>query len=304
MEEKKRLVAERGVELVADLGTGLFVAIIPINELREQDINARVMDDAKFKRLVSNIQKRGTLESLPYCVFTDKGIEIVSGHHRVKASREAGLEKVPALLDFSGLTRSQIAAKQLAHNAIAGVDDKDTLREIAKLITDVDDMLESAIDKEFFTEQENVFQKLSTMAIDIEWKTVEFLFLDHQLQDLQTLVEKASKSDFAGIADIGQFKLFVDALEKTKRFGNVKAVGAAIHLMVKTCLEQMGETPVGEELISTVTVNSIFGNCAVPNTAAETIESAIEKMKTSGEIDKGKEWRAIEIWAQRYLQRG
>lgn len=304
MEEKKRLVAERGAELVADLGTGLFVAIIPVNELREQDINARIMEDTKFKRLVLNIKKRGTLESLPYCVFTDKDIEIVSGHHRVKASREAGLEKIPVLLDFSGLTRSQIAAKQLAHNAIAGVDDKDTLREIAKLITDVDDMLESSIDKEFFAEQKNVFQKLSTMAIDIEWKTIEFLFLNHQLQDLKTLAEKVSKSDFIGIADIEQFKPFVDALESTKKFGNVKAVGAAIHLMIKSCLEQLGENPMGEELIDTVTINSFLGRGAVPKASANTITKAIEKMESSGEIEKGKEWRAIEIWAQQYLQRG
>ena len=34
-----------------------------------------------------------------------------------------------------------MAAKQLAHNAISGFDDQSTLKEIAKMIDDVDDML-------------------------------------------------------------------------------------------------------------------------------------------------------------------
>lgn len=218
LEEAKRILAERGVELVADLGTNIYVAQVPINELREQDINARIMDDGKFKQLVNNIKKRGMVESLPFCALTDKGIEIVSGHHRVKASREAGIKQLPVLLDISGLNRSQIAAKQLAHNAIAGIDDQNTLREIAKIITDVDDMLESAIDKDIFKEQSAEIEKLATPAIDIEWKTVQFTFLSHQLKDLQKLCEKVQGVEVEGVADIALFKPFVDALEKTQKF--------------------------------------------------------------------------------------
>lgn len=44
-------------------------------------------------------------------------------------------------------SRSKIAAKQLAHNAISGFDDDSTLREIVKMIDDVDDMIESFVGK-------------------------------------------------------------------------------------------------------------------------------------------------------------
>ena len=53
------------------------------------------------------------------------------------------MKEIIAIVDVSGLSRSKIAAKQLAHNAISGFDDDSTLREIVKMIDDVDDMIES-----------------------------------------------------------------------------------------------------------------------------------------------------------------
>lgn len=301
MEQSKEILIQKGVEILADLGTGLFVALVPVNEFREQDINARIMDDSKFKRLVANIEKRGTLESLPYCTLTDRGIEIVSGHHRIKASRAAGIEKVPTLVDLSNLSRSQIAAKQIAHNALAGVDDENTLKEIAKLITDVDDMLESALDNDFFKEQETKIEKLSTIAVDIDWKTVEFLFLNHQIEDLKKLVDNVTPADTVGVASIEQFKPFVDALEKVKKFNNVKAVGTAINMMIKAALESIGETPVGEEKMDCVTIGSIIGQSAIPKESAATIKAAFDDLIKKGVIEKKQEWRALEMWAAEYL---
>ena len=49
------------------------------------------------------------------------------------------LTELFVILDTTGLRRSQVAAKQLAHNAISGFDDQSTLKEIAKMIDDVDD---------------------------------------------------------------------------------------------------------------------------------------------------------------------
>ena len=301
MEEAKRSLEERGVKFVTDLGTSLYVAIVPINELREQDINARVMEDAKFKQLVNNIRKRGTVESLPFCAYTEKGIEIVSGHHRVKASREAGIKNLPVLLDMSGLNRSQIAAKQLAHNAIAGIDDQNTLREIAKIITDVDDMLESAMDKDIFKEQRAEIERLSTPAVEIDWKTVQFTFLPHQVKDLQKLIDKTQNVEVEGVASIEQFKPFVEALEKTQKFENVKAVGTAIHFMTKAALEQFGEKAEGDEDMEYVHLAKVFGGSAVPKEYADIMQEAVKMMEKNGEISGKKKWEAIAAWAAMYL---
>ena len=104
-------------EKLADLGSGLIIARVKVADVREQDINARIMKPEMMKQLTDNIRKRGQLESLPYCALTDK-IEIISGHHRFRAAREAGMKEVIVILDISGLNRSQIAAKQIPHNAI------------------------------------------------------------------------------------------------------------------------------------------------------------------------------------------
>lgn len=300
LEEAKGILEEKGVIIIADLGGGIFVATVPINQLREQDINARVMDEGKFKQLVNNIKKRGQVESLPFCALTSKGIEIISGHHRVKASREAGIKQLPVLLDVSGLNRSQIAAKQLAHNAIAGIDDQNTLREIAKIITDVDDMLESAIDKDIFKEQTAVIEKLATPAVDIEWKTVQFTFLNHQMKDLNKLIEKTADADYEGVVEIEQFKPFVDALQKTQKFQDVKAVGTAVYLMIKAALESIGEHE--EEEIEWVLLTKIFGSSAIPKEISDVIGKAVKLMESKGEINSKKKWEAIAVWAERYLE--
>lgn len=136
-------------ETVADMGSGLVIAKVKLTDFREQDINARIMKTEMQKQLTDNIKKRGQLESLPFCALIDGKIEIISGHHRIRSAKDSGvLTELFVILDTTGLRRSQVAAKQLAHNAISGFDDQSTLKEIAKMIDDVDDMLESYIGKD------------------------------------------------------------------------------------------------------------------------------------------------------------
>lgn len=73
-----------------------------------------------------------------------------------------------------------MAAKQLAHNAISGFDDQSTLKEIAKMIDDVDDMLESYIGKDIIGEPMAELEKLLSPKVEFDWKNVTFTFLPHQ----------------------------------------------------------------------------------------------------------------------------
>lgn len=54
-------------EVVADMGSGLLIAKVKLTDIREQDINARIMKTEMQKQLTDNIKKRGQLESLPFC---------------------------------------------------------------------------------------------------------------------------------------------------------------------------------------------------------------------------------------------
>lgn len=126
--------AEPDIRIIHDMGSGLVIAKVPLDKVKEQDINARIMKNEMQDQLTANIKKRGQLESLPLFVLVDGKLEIISGHHRVKSARAAEMKEIIAIVDVSGLSRSKIAAKQLAHNAISGFDDDSTLREIVKMM--------------------------------------------------------------------------------------------------------------------------------------------------------------------------
>src|SRR6059036_2769174 len=76
---------------ILDLGNGLELWKVHPSTLREQDVNARSMPKAMFERLAQTIARDKRLESLPLCAKTESGLEIVSGHHRVRAATAAGI---------------------------------------------------------------------------------------------------------------------------------------------------------------------------------------------------------------------
>ncbi len=290
-------------EQMLELGHGLIIAKVPLTSLREQDINARIMMNEMQKQLTDNIRKRGQLESLPFCALVDGKIEIISGHHRIRSAKDSGvINEIYVILDVTGLTRSQIAAKQLAHNAISGFDDQSTLKEIVKLIDDVDDMLESYIGKDILGEPLAELEKLLSPTVEYDWKNIVFTFLPHQVKDLDKLVEalRSQQPDFIGACDIEQHKPFIDALAKYQEFANVKNTGAAIHAMIKGT-EQLFDDLQFDDKQEWVQITSVLGSSAIPKEAAEIITMAIKKMIESGDVNAKSKWKAIELWAADYL---
>jgi len=289
---------------VADMGSGLIIAIVPAECIREQDVNARIMKNEMQRQLTDNIKKRGQLETLPLCALTEGGnrIEIISGHHRICSGKDAGLKEFYVVLDISGLNRSNITAKQIAHNAISGFDDQSTLKELAKMIQDVDDMIESYAGKDILGESEAELEKYISPALEFEWKNMTFAFLPHQVADMQKLIEAldTTKPDFLGVADIGLHKTFMEAITKYQQFSNVKNTGAAIYSMIK-CTEKLFEDIgfTGDE--EWVQLTSIFGSGAVPSEAAEIIQEAVKKLIHDGVVGQKTKWQAIQYLAAEYL---
>lgn len=301
--ENQAEVKQVPYEQMLDLGHGLVIAKVPFTSLREQDINARIMKTEMQKQLTDNIRKRGQLESLPFCALKDGKIEIISGHHRIRSAKDSGvLDSIFVILDITGLTRSQIAAKQIAHNAISGFDDQSTLKEIVKLIDSVDDMLESYAGKEILGEPMAELEKLISPKVEYAWKNITFTFLPHQVKDLDKLIEvlKTQHPDFVGVADEALHKPFVDTLAKYQEFGNVKNTGAAIYAMIKGT-ERLFDDLQFDDTQEWTQLTAILGSSAIPKEAAEVIAQALKKMVENGDIDSKNKWRALELWAADYL---
>ena len=304
VEEGKTMAEEQSkkYEMIYDMGSGLIIAKVPLDKVKEQDINARIMKNEMQDQLTAYIKNRGQLESLPFFCLVENQIEIISGHHRVKSARAAGMKEIIAILDVSGLTRSKIAAKQLAHNAISGFDDDSTLREIVKMIDDVDDMIESFISKDILEEPLEEYDKMASPAIEFDFKTVVFSFLPHQIKDLDALIKnlETAAPEIIGVATYEQCKEFTETLSKYQKFSDIRNVGAAIHSMVQSVNEKMDNVGYDENEEWTY-LAKLFGSNAIPGEAANVIQQAIKKAEKKGTITSKNRWQLIEFLCADYL---
>ncbi len=210
-----------------------------LDALREQDVNARILPLAEYNQLSNNIQNRGQLESVPYCALIDGRFEIISGHHRIKAARGVGITRGVILVDESGLSRSEIVAKQLAHNRLAGVDDEQTLRILYDSIDDPLLKLESGLSEDFADLSNYDWDAIPAPRLNMKWRTVTLTFLDHQLQDFEDLLGALPPSDLVGVADIEQFQPFVDAASKFGRLKSIRSIGLIVHELTRLALERI-----------------------------------------------------------------
>ena len=274
-------------EIIYDMGTELYIAKVQLAELKEQDINARIMKNEMQDQLTTNIKNRGQLESLPLIALMGEKLEIISGHHRVKSAREAGLKEIIVILDKSGLTRSKAASKQLAHNAISGFDDESTLREIVK------EILEEPLEQ---------FDKLNTPAVQFDFKTIAFAFLPNQIRDLDALMKNLNGScaEIIGVAAYEQCEKFVETLDKYQQFTDIRNVGAAVHSMIDAANEKMDDAGFDPDMDWTY-LAKVFGSAAIPVESAEVIKKALKKAEKDGTITSKNKWQMIEYWAADYL---
>jgi len=180
-------------EKVFELEQGLAIYKAHLDSLREQDKNARVMSGDVFKKLVNNISKDKRLETMPFCVFKknpvgNEELVIMSGHHRTRAAKAAGLEFIYVLVDERQLTNDQIAAKQIAHNSINGMDDKQKLAEIYEAITDLDAQIEAAVDPKMLAYSTGNL-KIEDLRLSMDFEILNILFLPYQKEDFENVVK-------------------------------------------------------------------------------------------------------------------
>ena len=99
-----------------------------IRDLHEFDGHPfRVVDDEDMEALVQSIRERGILVPVMVRTRKDGGYEIISGHRRCHAAQQAGLFKVPAVINelsdeeavdamiYTNIHRSSILPSEKAH---------------------------------------------------------------------------------------------------------------------------------------------------------------------------------------------
>lgn len=229
-------------DVLADLGNDLLIIRIAIADLREQDKNAHVVPPAKLKRLAENIKKRGALESVPYTAYIDGRVEIISGHHRVRAARAAAFTHVVVLCDFSGLTRSAAAAKQLAHNHLVGFDDDRMVREVIALIEEADDLLETGMDEEMLPSYQDEEVPIPQPHLEFGWKTLTFAALPEHLEAFEELLHTIEgRQDMLGAVPEPVYDNFLKQASRFSRFRGVSNIGSVVYLLTKMAQDYLEE---------------------------------------------------------------
>jgi hypothetical protein len=286
---------------ILELGNGLELWKVHPSSLREQDVNARSMPKAMFERLAQTIARDKRLESLPLCAKTERGLEIISGHHRVRAATAAGISELFVLVDVTGLSRSQISAKQLAHNAIEGQDNEQLLAEIYRQIEDAESKLEAFVDSKLDIELPKV--KIEGLDVTIDFKMVLLVFLPRVKERLDRALEYLRSSgqrlDGVYIAADSDYAPLEKAVRKINEEYDVRVVADIIGKMADLSLEAAGISVQDPERVH---LKDLFGTSWVPKEAAAVIKDAVAKMQTEGSIGQSNRWQALEYWAAEYLQ--
>jgi hypothetical protein len=279
------------VQKITPVGEGMWLAWAEPDELREQDVNPQIMEPGMFRQLVTNVDRRGVLESVPLCAVPEGGtdVQIVSGHKRIRAAREAGIKRIVILLDESGLSRSAIAAKVLAHNNIHGYADQELMKQLAKEIAEIDDRLEAYLPENMEIDvDEKELGDLLAPGIELDWRTVTLAFVPEALEDFTALIDAVNgQQDLLGACPREHFDLFAAALGKYSRFHDVRNAGAAVSKMIEAGLREIGEGDEDEdEGEDWVSLAAVIGGLRVPPEVAEDVKLAVANVKKQTGLKK------------------
>lgn len=169
-------INERFAELSALIfPEGMRLYYAAVDELIEQDVNPQGMSQQMFDQLTANIKSAGTLESTPLCVRTERGVEIISGHHRKRAAKEAGVQHILVFL-YDKLPEDWKLSKQLAHNTIAGEADPQLVERVWARIKDVQAQFEAFVDPRKFRDPP---ARVGFTQVDVDLDALAKTVIDH-----------------------------------------------------------------------------------------------------------------------------
>ena len=285
---------------ILELGNGLELWKVHPSTLHEQDLNARAMSKPMFERLAQTIARDKRLESLPLCAKTDRGLEIISGHHRVRAGVAAGISEMFVLVDVTGLTRSQIAAKQLAHNAIEGQDNEQLLSEILRSIENAEDKLESFVDEKLDVSVPNI--KIEGLDVDLNFKTALLIFLPlvkARFDEAIAYIKAYQGSiDAVYVGSEADYEPLKQAIQRINEEFDVRVVSDALGKMAELAMTACGKSVAEGERIH---IKDLVGSAWIPRDAALIIKRAVDKMLKDGNIGPSNKWQALEFLAADFL---
>jgi hypothetical protein len=221
MDEEVRQRIDNFNGLLSQLLFPYRVDIVDPRELIPASKNARFMSGQMFQQLVANIQRDGGPTSAPLCWLAAGKYHILSGHHRVSAAIEAGIELILILYTDLRLSRQEQVAIQLSHNAISGEDEPTTLRELWSELLSIEMKAYSGLDDQVMQSYGPV--KIDTLGEqDVAFQEITLAFFPSEIERLDAVLEqiKIRKRQRYAV-QTEQFDRFVDRMMDFKEAAGI-----------------------------------------------------------------------------------
>ena len=209
--------------------------IVSLKDLKLLSKNARFMEKGTFDQLTRNIKDDGFLSSVPLCIQEEDGkFLVLSGNHRVKSSREAGLEEIIILVDKRELSESRRISIQLSHNSLTGRDDKAILAELWAEISSMQEKLYAGLDSKTIEDIENERYRAFN-AVRIPVKQMIFWFIPSEMDKIEDLLKNEAllTGDSTHIAAYKDYDKLVDLIIKVKKKENIKNSAMALSRLLE-----------------------------------------------------------------------
>ena len=276
------------------------------NDVIFSKINARYMKPTEYNQLVENIRRDGKLTSVPLCYRNQTGdVEVISGNHRIRAASDAGLVEVDVMLCLDVLSKDQILALQLSHNAIVGKDDEGILRQLYEMIEDVDWKTYAGLCDVLLDQHENA---ISLQAPPLNFQMLMLAFLPDEIAQLkQTFnqIEQFLKGNPSILANYTEYDAFMTMLNDVSLANRVTNTASAfwamlrlaeanIHQLKDMCFERSAR-------MNYVPLRVIMGRADVPQNEAAVIDKAIQRLIDNKSIPAKERHKALAYLAEFYL---
>lgn len=179
---------------------------INIREIEESPLNAQIMEEKDFKRLVESVKKDGCLTSSVLVMEQqDKKFMCISGHHRIKAASKAGLKEIPCLVipEVDESTRIRL---QLTHNDIHGSPDENIVSILQNKLNEFDVKL---VD---WTETQSTDFEIENVDFEL-FKYVSICLKPKSYEELIDIIgSDSSNADEKYFADLCDYEKMEEAL--------------------------------------------------------------------------------------------
>lgn len=289
------------------------------------DVNARYMRHEVFQRLVENVKADGDLlgnTPFAWALHDDSTqqlkpdadgnpvYEVLSGNHRVKAARQAGLPEITLEVTDDYLPPDRRKAIQLSHNALVGEDDPAVLKTLYTEIGDVQLKIYSGLDDATLKVMDNVSIAALGEA-NLDFQTVSMTFLPDELDQINTVWE-AAKKEAAGskgvwLTRMADYDKALDAIEAACMAAGVRNTATALLIVLEVFsrhiddlvpyyLDADGEP---EQPSRRVPIQTLIGDDGIRASTASKLQEAINRLQGRGDIQAPEE--ALDVVLDAFL---